>query len=652
MRNTRLMLCRLLSVVLAMLGAPGTGAQTIDQSGCDATECFSPAFESAVVYQPPAGQYGITELMNAALADDVASVTALIEAGAEVNARDFQGATALLRAAVYGGREAVKLLLEAGADPGLGDNKGDTPLSMAVRYKNTETVTLLLQHGANPNVFENADRPEYRKPVLHQAAVTGQKEVVRLLVAHGADVREHGLEALNSALWQHHEDIVAVLLSTNIDVNSLTYDVEKYQHMQYAERVLQTAAQEGLLSSVELLIRNGANVNDSNSKGMSALSFAVQGKHPAIVTLLLEYGATVSAGDLAAALGVGETALVHQLLGFVDLTQIDVKELNTLISAADTNNDTKTLRMLFDARQEQHPPEPLSLLLYALADADECQIMLWDVEKDSRQLVLMEPGACKSQIFANRSEKSLYRVGDEAVSVYNLTRQESAPQSIPLPQALIAENLSDLKTLVRQSYGWENEWMTADIVQFGVLDSGDLAFAVHSGGPADETYGYVYALAGETWRLIDEVICHRFDDCLFDQIKGHAIADRPANTTIWHADIRLNPYFADKTVEKVVYSEDVGWDGTITFVIDGEQSRVHYSMAVGGHCSDNCAYTNGMRLQLPNGQEQDLASYAGNNAIVGRYALVAVQNSGQSQLVDLGTGESVLENLQLAGWIQ
>ena len=639
-------------VLITVLTGTDTSAQTGPPADCGANECMEAVFDVGVVYQPSAGQYGITELMIAVLNDDLATVDALLASGAEVNARDHQGATALIGSSVYGSRELVERLLAAGADPDLADNKGDTPLSIAIQYKRTPAALALLDHGADPNVYHDSNRPEYKKPVLVRAAVTGQAEVVRRLVDSGANVHDGGVEALNAALWKHHEDIAAILLETGLDINAPAYDVKKYRHMQNGERVLHTAAQEGLVTSTKLLLSHGADINGKNVRGQSALHFAVKNNHASVVTLLLDNGAVVSGSDLATALGAGNQAIARQLIGLVDLVSLDKSEFTSLISLADGLNDPEILDRLFEARKAHASALPVSQLLFARAETDECRIYLWDSRNNNEQLVFSGQGSCDGGFFVNRSEASLYVVESESVEIYSLDNPTVSPRSVQLPSALIDSNLTALKERMRTAYG-ENygSWMKANIVQFGVLENGNLAFATHSTGPADGTYGYVYAQAGGAWRVVHQQDCHRFDACRFNQVLGHAIGERPGEMTIWHPNVRLNPHFKEKQETKVIYSEDVAWNGTVTFEIDGRRSQVLYNKAESGHCSGDCTYTAGMRLQLDDSEEKVLAPYAGNNAIVDRYALVATGNAGRSKLVDLGTGESVFGDLQIAGWI-
>lgn len=636
-----------------ILVAFGTGnAQTANENDCDAVECMSPAFEVGVLYQSPVGHYGITELMYAVELDDLTKVELLLSSGAESNARNDSGATALLMASAYGQRKAAELLLAAGADPNIASNRGDTPLASAIQYEHSDIAVLLLQHGADPNVYHNADNPSLRKSVLVRAAVLGQTDVIRLLIEHGVDMNESGLEALNTALWQRHEDAVMLLVGAGVDLNAPTFDGKKYPHMQYGERVLHTAAQQGLTSSVQLLLRHGVNVNERNVREQSALYSAVKENHSAVVTLLLDAGAIVVADDVFAAFDAGNEIEALQLMNRIDLGTLGIAELDSLINRADSVNNTEILERLFDARELVGAPVLVSQLLFAKADTDECELILWDSGDESQESVYSSPGQCDQGFYFNRSEASLYVVGEDEVRQISLDNPRSEPRLIELPAAMIDANLSALKEQVIAAYNNTNaDGMTAHVVDAGILASGDFAIVVHSGGPADETYGYMYSLTNNTWRLVEKKDCHRFDACRFDEIMGHSVNERPRKLTVWHPDIRRNPYFVEKTEAEVVYYNDVGWSGVVTLEIDGQRSLLHFEKRGSGHCVDDCVHTAGLALELPGQGPVDIAKRHSNNSIVGRYALAWTGPWSQCELIDLGTGESVFGKLQIAGWV-
>ena len=160
-RRTGLALFLFLSIPL--VGAICFG-QERQSSG--AVEEIEAVFDIGIIYQPIPGEYGITELMNAALAGNTSKVEALILAGADVNAVDDGGATALTRAAAYEHIDVVKQLLAANADPDPVSDDGRSALSVAVEYQSSAVALALLRHGANPNAYLNANRPEWRRSVL------------------------------------------------------------------------------------------------------------------------------------------------------------------------------------------------------------------------------------------------------------------------------------------------------------------------------------------------------------------------------------------------------------------------------------------------------------------------------------------------------
>ena len=77
---------------------------------------------------------------------DLASVTSLLDRGAEVNAKFRYGATALFKAAERGHTEIVKLLLARGADVTVKDTfYGATAMTWALDNDHVETVRALLE---------------------------------------------------------------------------------------------------------------------------------------------------------------------------------------------------------------------------------------------------------------------------------------------------------------------------------------------------------------------------------------------------------------------------------------------------------------------------------------------------------------------------
>ena len=88
-------------------------------------------------------KYDDTALIHAAYAGDTDTVAVLLEKGADVNAKDDMGRTALIEAARQGRTETVRALLEVGADVTTRDKEGETALSKAEKHNYSDVVALL-----------------------------------------------------------------------------------------------------------------------------------------------------------------------------------------------------------------------------------------------------------------------------------------------------------------------------------------------------------------------------------------------------------------------------------------------------------------------------------------------------------------------------
>jgi hypothetical protein len=128
-------------------------------------------------------QDGSTPLLAAAREGDVAILSALLAAGADINAEDDAGRSALLWAAAEGRLEAVQHILAVdGTQLDAATRSGNTPLHRAAAYGHREVVSLLLTAGADIDCVN-----EEGATALSRAARWGHADVVRLLLKAGAD---------------------------------------------------------------------------------------------------------------------------------------------------------------------------------------------------------------------------------------------------------------------------------------------------------------------------------------------------------------------------------------------------------------------------------------------------------------------------------
>jgi ankyrin repeat protein len=106
---------------------------------------------------------------------DAAAVTALLDKGADVNAKFRYGTTALFKAAERGNPEVTKVLLDRGAEVNIKDTfYGATPISWALQNDHLDVVRLLLQKGS-----EGVD------DVLMTGVQQNKEEVVKMAIESG-----------------------------------------------------------------------------------------------------------------------------------------------------------------------------------------------------------------------------------------------------------------------------------------------------------------------------------------------------------------------------------------------------------------------------------------------------------------------------------
>ncbi|SMO45993.1 Ankyrin repeat-containing protein [Saccharicrinis carchari] len=124
------------------------------------------------------------QIMQAALAGKHNIVEDALHNGLDVNATDTNKRTLLMLAAFNGHTHLVEMLVAKGADVNLRDTIDRTALMFASTGPFAPTVLALLQAGAQPNL---TDAQENWTAAM-MAAAEGQLEVLKILVANGADL--------------------------------------------------------------------------------------------------------------------------------------------------------------------------------------------------------------------------------------------------------------------------------------------------------------------------------------------------------------------------------------------------------------------------------------------------------------------------------
>ena len=300
------------AIVTLLLNAGATGAPTVptEDEKTTATDKLFKAVEAK----------GITR------ATRFARVNEALEAGAPVDAKDSGGRTALIFAARFGYMDTVQALIDKGADVNAkGTEYGTTALRWAALEGHTEVVKVLIDKGADVNTVDNNGLSVLK-------LVTGlsptHADIEELLIAAGAT---------GAPTKSEREVATAKLFNKGVYVGDLTQvneaieagaDVNGRDSVNWTP--LMRAGEEGYTDIAKVLIDKGADVNGKDAPGWTALMHAAKNGHTDVAKLLIDKGADVNAKRWD-----GETALMFAALhGHTDIVKaliaggVDVNALN------------------------------------------------------------------------------------------------------------------------------------------------------------------------------------------------------------------------------------------------------------------------------------------------------------------------------------
>ena len=161
---------------------------------------------------------------------------------------------------------AIAALLRRGFDPNTRDPKGQVGLTIALQNGSSKAFAALL---ASSQVNVEARNAQDESPLM-MAALKGNLEAVKALLARDADVNKTGWAPLHyaaSAGSRQHVAIIALLLENHAYIDATSPN---------GTTPLMMAAQYGSNEAVQLLLDEGADPTLKNQLGLTAADFALR----------------------------------------------------------------------------------------------------------------------------------------------------------------------------------------------------------------------------------------------------------------------------------------------------------------------------------------------------------------------------------------
>ena len=187
----------------------------------------------------------------------------------------------------------IASLVQRGFDPNTLNDKGETGLTQAFKLDSFRAAQGLIN---TPSVNVNLPNSKGETPLM-MAAIKGQVDLARALIARGADVNRQGWTPLHYAVSTPSED--------GSDVKMLALLLDKHAYIDAASpngttpRML--AAQYGTRSAVQELIKQGADAKLKNQQGLTATDFAQRAERPEVVGWLAQAGGAAAAASTTGA---------------------------------------------------------------------------------------------------------------------------------------------------------------------------------------------------------------------------------------------------------------------------------------------------------------------------------------------------------------
>jgi ankyrin repeat protein len=247
--------------------------------------------------EPPRPEGGFTPLLHAAMAGDLETVKILVAAHASIDDAAPDGVTPLIAAVVKFHDDVALSLINSGADV-TAAKAGYTALHAAALTGQLNVAKALLAHDADPNAPLDMPRrfqavfvpynPELQTGRLNQVGATPflmaakavNTEMMQLLLSNGADPKRTTESATT-----------AMMLAAGLGKRQVS---DMFTFIRYY-----TWDEDRAIATIKMLLDRGADINAANEFGETALHGATYHGAQKVIQFLIERGANINATNWA-----------------------------------------------------------------------------------------------------------------------------------------------------------------------------------------------------------------------------------------------------------------------------------------------------------------------------------------------------------------
>jgi ankyrin repeat protein len=380
----------------------------------------------------------------------------------------------------------------------LEDKKGMTPLHDAIINKKPENVKMLLQKGANPNHLTRK-----RATPLLLAIEQELPLVVQELLGNGAKVNQCALSDQSTALHFSIEkgflDLVKLLIAhgANVDQPNL-----------YGVYPIHLAAKKGNRALIQLLQAAGASLRVKDFEGKTLTHYAAESNHPELLDDLKEAGFALDK----------QTKIAHPSLR---KSHLQFEGITPLHLAAQ-NGDVRTVQNLMESGGDLEASDPRSRLLFYAAKSGKKEVVKLfsthpvmrnaDQRKNAILAAIFKDAAHLLEIFYGKGIPPDLCLDNQGTTGLHLAAEAGATRCI---HYLIKRGADPQKTNLEGETAFELAIKTHHLVQVAELARNSTGWDVHRKLKEDKTYLHAASEAGDveiaSWLISQGVTLDEMD---------------------------------------------------------------------------------------------------------------------------------------------